>query len=85
MDDDIRIAIYVIAVFFIILTIIGGYSIVDKHDENVAMGQMICDEKDLGEFKEFNIIQNKVYCYEKEELIPFDGGNIVVVSNKGDY
>ena len=49
------------------------------------IGQMVCEEKGLGEFKGFDKQNKIIQCGQPQTTIPYDGGKILVVNDWGDF
>jgi len=67
----------------VILSVTGMVIGLNESNEKHKLGDMVCEEQGLGEFKEFDSKNKVISCYEIDEQIPFDGGNIKVVKRGG--
>ena len=74
MEDETVLIIVSILGGIFIGSVVGSFTTVNEQVS--PMGNMICSERGHGDFVKF--ADGDVYCEEKEQLEPYDGGYIIV-------
>jgi len=77
VKEDIGKIIFGASIGFIIGVMVMGFAIA-SHDHTKEIGQMVCDENHLGEFVKFDSSTKIIKCEPMPEMIPYDGGRIVI-------
>lgn len=81
MDEYISFALHItVGVLLVCFSFFVGMTV--NGIELKALGQMVCDENDMGEFKSFDSEDKIIECAPKPEYKEYDGGYIKMVDDK---
>ena len=68
-----------LGLFLVIITIVALILCISVKNENDTLGQMICDEHNLGDYVSFDKSTKTIKCEPQENTIKYDGGYIKIV------
>ena len=74
-------------VFFLVAFVFGliiGISITSVYDYTDEIGQMVCDENGLGDYRAYNGATNTIKCEPKPEKTEYGRGRVVKTSEGMD-